>query len=295
MKPDFAWMREHFLDKKAIVVVGGRAFVAYPYREERPIPEGVAFYHVADNAEAFGREHAADLALLGDIGATLADGAQTVSGERRQPRRSRRGSRPAARRRRAPRTTRCAPKSWPSKTPAARADAAVLAALDALPEDALIANDSAATFGAVQDLLTTRPAAISSRAAACSAATCRPRSARRWRPATGSPRSSATAARCIRRRRCGARRTTGRNVMFFVFNNRRYGVLQNVARWLGYANAVAGRFVGMEIIDPAIDFAALAKSMGTPYARADDRAAMLAAFAEAATRNGPTLIEIPVR
>ena len=36
-------------------------------------------------------------------------------------------------------------------------DAAVLAALDALPPDALIANDSAATFGKVQDLLVTRP------------------------------------------------------------------------------------------------------------------------------------------
>ena len=28
----------------------------------KPVPDGVAFYHVADNSEAFGREHAADLA-----------------------------------------------------------------------------------------------------------------------------------------------------------------------------------------------------------------------------------------
>ena len=28
--------------------------------------------HIADNPEAFGREHAADMALLGDIGQTLA-------------------------------------------------------------------------------------------------------------------------------------------------------------------------------------------------------------------------------
>ena len=33
----------------------------------------------------------------------------------------------------------------------------MLAAIDALPKDALIANDSAATFGRVQDLLTTQP------------------------------------------------------------------------------------------------------------------------------------------
>src|SRR6202042_2171707 len=72
MKPDFAFMRARFEQTQAIVLVGGRAFVAYPYREEKPVPDGVAFLHVADNSDAFGREHAADLALLGDIGATLA-------------------------------------------------------------------------------------------------------------------------------------------------------------------------------------------------------------------------------
>jgi benzoylformate decarboxylase len=85
------------------------------------------------------------------------------------------------------------------------------------------------------------------------------------------------------------------HVIFVVFNNRRYGVLQNVARSLGYANAKAGRFVGMETVDPAIDFAALSASMGTPYARADTRDAILAAFAEAVGRNGPTLVEITIR
>jgi benzoylformate decarboxylase len=37
------------------------------------------------------------------------------------------------------------------------ANVVVLAALDALPDDAIIANDSAAIFGGVQDLLTTEP------------------------------------------------------------------------------------------------------------------------------------------
>jgi benzoylformate decarboxylase len=83
-------------------------------------------------------------------------------------------------------------------------------------------------------------------------------------------------------------------VVFVVFNNRRYGVLQNVARSLGYANAVAGRFVGMETLDPPIDFAALAASMGTPYAKAGTRDEIAAAFAAAMGRDGPTLIEIPI-
>ncbi len=51
-------------------VAGGRSF-AYAYRDVKPIPDGVKVLHVADNLEAFGREHPADVALLGDIGATL--------------------------------------------------------------------------------------------------------------------------------------------------------------------------------------------------------------------------------
>ena len=46
--------------------------------------EGVAVLHVADNPEAFGREHAADMALLGDIGATLAAAAERLARAGRQ-------------------------------------------------------------------------------------------------------------------------------------------------------------------------------------------------------------------
>ena len=78
LKPDFADMRAHLQSAQAIVLVGGRAFVAYPYREAEPVPEGVAVFHIADNPEAFGREHAADMALLGDIGQTLAEVARRL-------------------------------------------------------------------------------------------------------------------------------------------------------------------------------------------------------------------------
>jgi benzoylformate decarboxylase len=72
-------------------------------------------------------------------------------------------------------------------------------------------------------------------------------------------------------------------------------VLQNVARQLGCANALAGRFVGMDVIDPPIDFLALAAAMGVPAERADSRAAIAAAAKTAFARSGPGLIEIRVR
>ena len=51
----------------------------------------------------------------------------------------------------------------------------------------------------------------------------------------------------------------------------------------------------MDIEDPAIDFQALAASMGVPAIRADVPDAIRAAIGEALDRDGPTLIEIAVK
>jgi benzoylformate decarboxylase len=56
----------------------------------------------------------------------------------------------------------------------------------------------------------------------------------------------------------------------------------------------ANRFIGMDILDPAIDFLALAASMGLPSQRIE-RAAEVAPALEAAISSGaPNLIEIPI-
>ena len=293
LKPDFQLMHEQLEGLDALVIVGGRAFVAYPYRDAAPVPEGVAVLHVADNPEAFGREHAADMAVFGDIGATLeATAARLIvltdctSAARRL---AERGARKFATVEALRREILTEPGDVLSP------DAAVLAVFDALPKGVLIANDSAATFGRVQDLMKTEPGLYffarggvlgCSMPAAVGAALARAD----WTVsfvgdggAMYSPQALWSAARYHAK------------VIFFVFNNRRYGVLQNVAKGLGYANAVAGQFVGMDIVDPAIDYQALAASMGVPSIRANDRAAVAAGVAQALGLDGPSLIEITIR
>jgi benzoylformate decarboxylase len=294
LKPDFADMRARLQSAQAIVLVGGRAFVAYPYREAEPVPEGVAMLHIADNPEAFGREHGADMALLGDIGQTLGAVAgrlgELVDKSKVVARLAARG----AQRRESREATRKDILAERASGPLS-ADAAVLAALDALPGDAIIVNDSAATFGRVQDLMTTEPGRYffarggvlgCSMPAAVGAAL----ATKGWVAslvgdggAMYSPQALWSAAHYKAR------------TIFIVFNNRRYGVLQNVGKSLGYSNAKAGRFVGMDVVDPAIDFQALAASMGVPAERADDRNAIGAAVTRALEREGPSLIEIPIR
>ena len=294
LKPDFAEIRERLEAAEVLVLVGGRAFVAYPYRDVRPIPERMKVLHVADNAEAFGREHPADSALLGDISATLRAAAAHLG--RLLDRKSveaRLSARAIAKQTHLA-AVRAEILGGNRETPLSP-DAAVLTVSDALPANTLLANDFAATFGRVQELLMTRPGRYffarggvlgCNMPAAVGAALLHDGPVASFVGDGGamySPQALWSAARY---------RT---KVLFFVFNNRRYGVLQNIARQLGCANAMSGRFVGMDIDDPAIDFQALAASMGVPAIRADVPDAIRTAIGEALDRDGPTLIEIAVK
>jgi benzoylformate decarboxylase len=84
-------------------------------------------------------------------------------------------------------------------------------------------------------------------------------------------------------------------VTFVVINNREYNILKRFMRSQPhYASTRTNRFIGMDILDPAIDFQALAASMGLPACRID-RAAEIAPALEAAILSGaPNLIEIPI-
>jgi benzoylformate decarboxylase len=294
LKPDFADMRAHLQSTQAIVLVGGRAFVAYPYREAEPVPEGVAVMHIADNPEAFGREHAADMALLGDISQTLSAVARRLGELVDRGKVAARLATRGAGRREAREAIRKDILAEGANGPLS-ADAAVLAALDALPDDAIIANDSAATFGRVQDLMTTEPGRYffaRGGVLGCSmpAAVGASLATKGWVVAFVGDGGAMYSPQALWSAAHNKTRT-----IFVIFNNRRYGVLQNVAKSLGYANAKAGRFVGMDIVDPAIDFLALAASMGVPAERTQDRDAIGAAIGRALKREGPSLIEVPIR
>jgi benzoylformate decarboxylase len=80
-----------------------------------------------------------------------------------------------------------------------------------------------------------------------------------------------------------------------VINNREYNILKRFMRSQPhYASARANRFIAMDIIDPVVDFVALAESMGVPAQRID-RAADIAPVLEAAIASGvPNLIDISI-
>jgi benzoylformate decarboxylase len=80
-----------------------------------------------------------------------------------------------------------------------------------------------------------------------------------------------------------------------VVNNCEYNILKKVMRSQPhYASVRANRFIAMDIVDPAIDFPALAASMGLPARRAERAADIEPAIEADIASATPNLIEIPV-
>jgi benzoylformate decarboxylase len=84
-------------------------------------------------------------------------------------------------------------------------------------------------------------------------------------------------------------------VTFVVMNNREYNILKGFMRSQpAYLSAMRNRFIAMDIQNPAIDYLALAASMGVP-ARCVERAGDIAGAIEAGIASGlPNLIEVPI-
>jgi benzoylformate decarboxylase len=83
-------------------------------------------------------------------------------------------------------------------------------------------------------------------------------------------------------------------VVTIVFNNASYRILKQRTRAIGDHSAREGRFVAMDLQEPAIDFMALAAAHGVQGVRVDSIPALIEAFNAALASDAPTLIEVPV-
>ena len=77
---------------------------------------------------------------------------------------------------------------------------------------------------------------------------------------------------------------------FVMFNNGGYRIIKQRLK-LFHGN---DRFIGMDFVDPPIEFAALARSLGVQGHRIETPAAFRAAYAEALAAREPLLLEVMV-
>jgi benzoylformate decarboxylase len=83
-------------------------------------------------------------------------------------------------------------------------------------------------------------------------------------------------------------------VAFVVFNNASYMILKGGLLAMRGASAGLGKFVGMDITEPEIDFVSLAASMGVAARRVMDSAELRAALDWAFNEGGPTLLDVAI-
>ena len=79
-------------------------------------------------------------------------------------------------------------------------------------------------------------------------------------------------------------------ITFVVFNNGGYRIIKQRLKLFHGTD----RFIGMDFVDPPIDFAALANSLGVEGRRVETPAAFRAAYAEALVTRKPQLLEVMV-
>jgi benzoylformate decarboxylase len=278
-----------------VLLVGAQAFLVYPYTPGAPLPDTTELLHISPDAGALARAHPTRLALSGDPKATLAALLPLVLTKVDAPAAGE-ALEAAARSRTADieRLEQAALDRY-STTPVDPM-AAGHALVRALPPGTAVVDEAITTGVYVRGF---HHDAVASGYFFCKGgglgwgmpAACGVSLARHGAPvlcavgdgsAMYSPQALWTAAR------------EGLPVVFAVVNNRQYRILKDNLRGMGGDSTRTGRFVAMDLVDPPVDYVALAQSMGVE-ATLVERAGDIGDAVRAAIDTGrPHLIEVPI-
>jgi benzoylformate decarboxylase len=83
-------------------------------------------------------------------------------------------------------------------------------------------------------------------------------------------------------------------VTFVIANNAQYQILKIGAPGMHLPYALAGRFIGMDLVEPEIDMVALAKSLGVDASRVTEPDQLSEAVKQSLASNRPQLIDVPI-
>jgi benzoylformate decarboxylase len=84
-------------------------------------------------------------------------------------------------------------------------------------------------------------------------------------------------------------------VTFVICNNRQYKILKDCAEVLKLPAALAGRFEGLDVDRPAIDYVGLAQSLGVSACRASEPEQLSQLVSQSLRGDVPQLIEVAVQ
>jgi len=84
-------------------------------------------------------------------------------------------------------------------------------------------------------------------------------------------------------------------VTFVITNNAQYKILKQCAQVLRLPHAQAGRYLGLDVVEPAVDYVALARSLGVAAIRVTEPEELAEHAAAALAANVPQVIEVPIQ
>jgi benzoylformate decarboxylase len=81
---------------------------------------------------------------------------------------------------------------------------------------------------------------------------------------------------------------------FVICNNAQYRILKGGAKSMGLPRANEGRFEGMDLVEPEIDFVTLSRSLGVEAERIDDPDELTEKVRESLRGDKPRLFDVPI-
>jgi benzoylformate decarboxylase len=272
-----------------VLLVGGQAFLVYPYTPGPALPPTTELLHLSSAASDVGRTHPVRLGMVGDPKATVAALLPRVRAKRSTD--EGREQELAAARREAIERYESAATSKYGEAPMAPI-AAAHAVIKALPAGTIVVDEAITTGGHVRGfhdgpyhfcrgggLGWGMPAALGASLGADRAPTvCVVGDG----SAMYSPQALWTAA------------AEDLPVVFCVVNNRQYLILKNALRGRNGPSVANNRFVAMDLADPPVDVLALATSMGVASTLVEKAGDVGDAVRAALETGRPHLIELPI-
>jgi benzoylformate decarboxylase len=272
-----------------VFLVGGQAFLVYPYTPGPALPPTTELLHLSSARGDVGRTHAVRLGMVGDPKASIAALLPLVRARTKPD--ADREAELAAKRAEAMDKYAGAATSKYGDSPMAPI-AAAHAVITSLPEGTIVVDEAITTGGHVRGfhdgpyhfcrgggLGWGMPAALGASLGADKAPTvCVVGDG----SAMYSPQALWTAA------------AEELPVVFCVVNNRQYLILKNALRGRNGPSVANQRFVAMDLADPPVDFLALATSMGVASTLVEKAGDVGDAVRAALDSGRPHLIELPI-
>ncbi len=295
LAPHAGAIRETLGRFERVFLVGGQAFMVYPWAEGAPLPEGVELAHLSPDPAQPGRAHPVALGAVGDPAATLAAlhlelhsrGRFTPGAGVLDDARSRRRADDAAREETALGRYGPAPMH-----PMAAAHALVRALPAGTPvvDEAITTGVYVRGFHRVEKpgrYLFCRGGGLGwGMPAALGVSLALDRAPVLCVVGDGSAMYSPQALWTAARERLP--------VVFAVVDNGQYLILKNNLRGMAATSVETGRFVAMDLDDPALDFVALAAAMGVPATTVEHTADIPTAVRFALASGRPHLLHVPI-